>query len=44
MMPRWSAVVADVVDVGGGPGAEQGDEVGVERDVAVVAELADGDA
>ena len=39
-----SMVVADVVEVGGGPGGEQGDEVGVQRDLAVVAELADGDA
>jgi len=39
-----SAVVADVFDVGGGPGGEQGDEVGVQRDVAVVAQFADGNA
>ncbi len=47
-MPRWSATsrrwCADVVEVGGGPVGEHGDEVGVERDVAVVAQLADGDA
>ena len=39
-----SAVAADVVEVGGGPVGEQGDEVGVQRDVAVVAQLADRDA
>ncbi len=38
-----SAVAADVVEVGGGPLGEQGDEIGVEGDVAVVAQLADGD-
>jgi hypothetical protein len=38
-----SAVQADVVEVGGGPVGEQGDEFGVQGDVAVVAQLADGD-
>ena len=36
-------VVADVLQVGGGPGGEQLDELGVQRDVAVVAELAQRD-
>ena len=36
-------VVADVVQVGGGPGGEQLHELGVQRDVAVVAELAQRD-
>ena len=35
---------SDVFCVGGGPVGEQFDEVGVERDHAVVAELADRDA
>ena len=35
---------SDVFGVGGGPVGEQRDEVGVERDHAVVAELADRDA
>ncbi len=35
---------ADVVEVVGGPAHEQGDEVGVEWDVAVVAEFAERDA
>lgn len=39
-----SALSADVVGVGGGPLGEQGDEVGVEWDEPVVAQLADGDA
>jgi hypothetical protein len=34
---------ADVLQVGGGPGGEQLDELGVQRDVAVVAELAERD-
>ena len=44
MVGDEAAVAADVVEVGGGPVGEQGDEVGVQRDVAVVAQLADGDA
>ena len=39
-----AALGADVVEVGGGPVGEERDEVGVQRDVAVVAELADRDA
>jgi hypothetical protein len=39
-----TAMVADVVEVGGGPVSEQGDEFGVQGDVAVVAQFADGDA
>ena len=39
-----SIVGADVVEVVGGPAGEEGDEVGVEWDVAVVAEFADRDA
>ncbi len=39
-----SAVTPDVVEIGRRPRAEQFDELGVQRDVAVVAELADGDA
>lgn len=35
---------ADVVGVGGGPFGEEGDEVGVQWDEPVVAELADGNA
>ena len=46
--PRWSATSrlwrADVLEVGGGPVGEQVDELGVQRDVAVVAELAERDA
>ena len=38
-----SLVAADVFEVGRGPVGEQLDEVGVQRDVAVVAELADRD-
>ena len=37
-------VAADVVEVGGGPGGEELDELGVQRHVAVVAELAERDA
>ncbi len=37
------AVAADVVEVGGGPVGEESDEIRVQGDVAVVAELADGD-
>jgi len=36
-----AAVMADVFDVVGGPGGEESDELGVQWDVAVVAELAD---
>ena len=39
-----AALGADVVGVEGGPVGEQDDEVGVQRDVAVVAQLADRDA
>ena len=39
-----AVVAADVVEVLGGPVGEQGDEVGVQRHVAVVAEFADRDA
>jgi len=38
-----SPLRSDVFGVGGGPFGEELDEVGVERDVAVVAELANGD-
>ena len=45
--PRWSATsrlcAADVLQVGRGPGGEQLCELGVQRDVAVVAELAQRD-
>ena len=41
-MRRWWR--ADVVEVVGGPVGEQLDELGVQGDVAVVAEFADGDA
>ena len=37
------ALAADVLGVGGGPLGEQPDEVGVRRDEAVVAEVADRD-
>jgi hypothetical protein len=37
-------VAADVVEVGGGPGGEQLDVLGVQRHVPVVAELAQRDA
>src|SRR6185312_5166463 len=37
-------VPADVLEVGGGPGGEQLDELGVQRDVTAVAELAQRDA
>src|SRR6266496_1775462 len=37
-------MAADVLQVGGGPGGKQLDELGVERHVAVVAELAERDA
>ena len=37
-------VAADVIGVGGGPGGEERDELGVQRDIAVVAELAERDA
>src|SRR5258707_909154 len=36
-------VAADVLEVGRGPGGEQLDELGVQRDVAVIAELAQRD-
>jgi hypothetical protein len=39
-----AVTVADVLEVGGGPGGEQLDELGVQGDVAVVAELAQRDA
>ena len=46
--PRWSAtsrlLAADVVEVGGGPGGEQCDQLGVQGHVTVVAELAERDA
>jgi hypothetical protein len=37
-------VVADAIEVGCGPGGKQPHELGVQRDVAVVAELAERDA
>ena len=37
-------VPADVLEVGGGPGGEQRGQLGVQRDVPVVAELAERDA
>jgi len=36
-----AVVSADVVEIGGGPRAEQLDELGMERNVAIIAELAD---
>ena len=43
MVGDQALVAADVLEVGGGPGTEQLDELGVQGHVAVVAELAQRD-
>ena len=44
MVSDQAFAAADVLEVGGGPGGEQVHEFGVQRDVPVVAELAQRDA